>query len=203
MVQKMRTTSLSVNPSMCIAMVIFLFAALNGCQKSVPPGRYFEAFEKQQARYTVEISRNGVLAELSYNPNELYAARDMQADTGLSASTALQRYENSLFLLLKITVQNENQSGNSLKRKMNIAAHDVSGDIFLENSKDTVPVVTCRYEPNLGIGNPDAFILAFPRTKLKRRPQEYNLVIRNISPELGTLEFGLNKVIKKTLKLRG
>lgn len=191
------------SPMSIVVKMFSLFAVLIGCQKSVPHGSYFQAFEKQKEHYTMRIVRNGMTAELSYNPNELYAARDMQADTCLSVVAAMQRYENSLFLLLKVKAQNENESGNSLRDKINVSTRYLNGDIFLSNSNDTVPLTTCRYEPSFGKINSDSFILAFSRKILKSKLSEYKLIIRNISPELGTLEFDLDKVIKKQPKLRG
>lgn len=185
------------------ALTLFLFLTLSNCQKSVPHESYFETFEKQYNRHTAVIVRNGIAAELSYLPNELYAARDMQVDTGLSVLAAMKRYENTLFLLLKIRTQDDNGRSNRLRRIINNSACYMSNDIFLTDSNDTIPLTTYRYEPSRGIGNPDEFILAFSRKMLMKRSTEYNLIFRNISPELGTLEFGLDKIIKKIPKLRG
>lgn len=193
----------------CRIALIALLALATGCQRCIAPQNYFEYFEKNHDRYTAAITRNGMTAEISYHPNELYAARDMVSDTALKADKAIDQYKNSIFFLLTVkklgalnpleaAVQNAGEN-----EKIQRLSSDNQKDIFLIAQNDTVPVASVRAERSLGIDNPDAFLLAFSRQNLKEKPWKYSLIIRNVSPELGTLEIRLSKIINKTPKLRG
>jgi hypothetical protein len=182
-----------------------------GCSGTLTPEKYVRYFEKNRTRFCEKIERNDIIATIGYVPNEYYAARDMVFDTSLVANQALERYANSLIFILSIKSANGDNRSVLLGRngyagfKENVLRNtfERENDIFLLQGCDTIKVASCEYERNWGVSNEDAFVLAFPKMKLKKNIGKYHLIVRNMTSEMGTLDFKVRKLLKKAKKLKG
>jgi hypothetical protein len=189
--------------------ILLLF--ILSCTSSLPPAEYVAYFDKHKKDFQITIKRNGVTATVSYMPNEYYAAREMQYDTALTAEKAMKQYENSLFFVFSISSEQFKDGSILFQRDGaegftdNIMKYtfDKDRDIFLLKGMDTVKVASCNYERNWGIGNADSYIMAFPRKKLEERMSGYHLYIKDMTPELGTVDVAINSLMKNVKKIKG
>lgn len=194
--------------ALCLVPCAFL---LSSCTSSLTPSQYMSYYEKHSKELSKTIVRGNVKATVAYIPNEYYAARIMQFDSSLSLANALKRYENSLFFVLAVT---------GVEDKINSVLNDRNGfagyadnvqrntfkkeqDMFLINGHDTIMAASAGYDRNWSMGADDAFILGFPKTKLNKKINGYHLILRDITPELGTIDVLINDLVKKTKRLKG
>lgn len=193
--------------------VVLALLVCSGCT-ALRPEQYMEYMENNRERFCETVERNGIKAVVCYRPNEYYAARDMVRDTTLSVEQAMAEYANSLFFVLAVSSE-EYGSGSVLLEKdgargfgRNVLTNTFGreGDIFLlnaEDQSDTVDLAQYHYERNWGIGNDDTFLMAFPRERVRNKESKYRLLIRDLLPELGTIDLRLGSLMKATRKLKG
>lgn len=191
-------------------LLIFAFVQI-GCDSALTPDQYMQFTEKNRKKFSLAVERNGVKATIAYQPIEYYAAREMQFDTTLSLDSAINRYEKSVFFVLVIEAKKV-KTGSILLEKNGLNgfgenviknSFDRTQDIFLLNGKDTVKLMAYNYERNWGIGNEDSFLLTFSKNDLKSDLEKYDLIIRNIVPELGTVDIKIKRLMKMKKKLKG
>jgi hypothetical protein len=197
--------------TIAIALCLMPCASLLSCTSSLTPQQYIQYFEKHRSNFRTTIQRNGVTATVSYLPNEYYAAQEMQVDTTLTTARALKTYENSMFFVFSITSE-QFKNGSILLQRDGVEGFadnvmkytfDKEKDIFLLKGKDTVKAASCNYDRNWGIGNADSYVIAFPRKRLNGKTSGYHLYIKDMSPELGTVDVAINSLIKNVKKLKG
>jgi hypothetical protein len=182
-----------------------------GCNSGLSAKDYLQYFEKNRDKYCKKIKRNGMVANVGFVPNEYYAAREMAADTALGRDKALRKYENSMFFIFSINSGNNGHQSVLLSKdgaagfKDNVMQNnfDRDQDIFLLHGSDTVKAAACNYERNWGFGNDDVFLIGFPRINMTKDSRNYRLVIRNIVPELGTIDVKLSEIVLKGKKIKG
>lgn len=177
--------------------------AFISCQKGVSIKDYEKKYNTIKKQLSYKIERNGMVAEVRYIPNELYVVRNMVNDTSLSVKETESKYKNSLFLMLRVWKKQGEKGCNLFNRQglvEEIECNEIK--IYLYKDKDTVAVSSCRIEPKVNTEKSKIVSFVFPRNKIKELPSTYNIVLRNIAPEIGTVEFKLKRIIKKTPKLR-
>lgn len=161
---------------------------------------------------TKTIERNNVKALVAHMPAEYYAAMAMQNDTTFRVDSALKRYDNSVFFVLSIKAAVDSVTMSPLLSHIGVAgfkenvernSFDRDQDVFLLYGKDTVKTMSIRYERNWGVGNDDSFLLGFSRKSLKGELNKYHLIIREMTPELGTIDIKVSELIKTTKRLKG
>jgi hypothetical protein len=195
--------------TICLA---FLFTLLS-CKSDLilTPKQYMDYFEKHRSEYTKTIERNGVKAIVAYLPSEYYAARDLESDSTLSFKSTIKKYENSLFFVFSVTGE-KYQGGSILLERQGMAGFKESvdrntfergQDIFLLKGSDTVRTAGYHYDRNWGFGSDDSFLLAFSKNSLKSRPESYHLIIREMTPELGTVDIAVKDLMKQNKRLKG
>jgi len=194
-----------------LGAAIGLCCLLLACTPAYSPERYVAHYTKNRRALCRSVERNGVSAEVVYVPNEYYAARDMVSDRTLGANKALERYQNSLFLVLSVRPETPIQGSvilsrgdrGSFQREIARNSFGRDSDAFLVDGLDTVRAIAWNYDRNWGIGNEDSFLLAFPRNRLRGNPQKYRLIVRNTAPELGTIDMALSGLLGKIGNLKG
>lgn len=193
--------------------VVLALLVCSGCT-ALPPEQYMQYMDNNRERFCETIERNGIKAVVCYRPNEYYAARDMVGDSTLTAERAMARYANSLFFVLAVSSEQygagsvllEKDGAQGFGRNVLTNTFSREEDIFLLNAgdqSDTVDLAQYHYERNWGIGNDDTFLMAFPRERVRDNESEYRLMIRDLLPELGTIDLRLGSLMKATRKLKG
>lgn len=189
-----------------------LSAFLLSCSSNLTPTEYLSYYEHNRSKLTKTIERNNVKAIVAYMPAEYYAALAMQNDTTLLADSALKRYENSIFFVLNIKAAADSVTLSPLLTRNGMAGFkesverntfDRDQDVFLLYGKDTVKTVGIQYERNWGVGNDDSFLLGFSKKSLKDKLGKYHLILRNMTPEMGTIDLAVKNLRKTTKRLKG
>jgi hypothetical protein len=207
------TTGISKYPetkrSCAIHSALILFAAgllslfLFTCSSTHSPERYLERFEKQKARQCIKINRNNITATVLCMPAKFFAARDARYDSTLSMENAEKRYSNSLFFALGIRPDSQAVPGSFLltkggyaEFKNNVMRNNFGreNDIFLLYKNDTVRVAGVQYNRDWGMTQEDQFLLTFAADQLKKNANKYHLIIREIAPELGTIDIPVKRL---------
>jgi hypothetical protein len=178
---------------------------LLSCVRTIPPERYLEKFERQKAKHCITINRNGITASVLCMPAKFFAARDARLDTTLQMDKAEKRYNNSLFFTLSIRPDSQSKPGSFLltkggyaefKNNVMLNSFGRENDIFLLHKNDTIPIAGIQYNRDWGMMKEDQFLLTFNVSRLNQKANKYHLIIREIAPELGTIDIPVAKLMR-------
>jgi len=190
---------------------IIVLIICSNCSKKLKPEEYLNYIDKNGDKLCKTIERNGFITQICYRPNEYYAAQDMCIDTTFNAQDALNKYSNTMIFTCNIKAKDKVNDGQMLLQgngfadfKKNVVNNtfEKKGYIFLLNEDDTINVSEYQYERNWGIGNGDAFVLAFSKKKLQQNPKKYHLIIRNLLPEIGTIDIKVAELLRSARGLK-
>lgn len=181
------------------------------CTMQMKPKEYMRYYESHRKLFSSTANRNGVSATVTYTPSEYYAAREMANNPELSIDSAMKKYGNALYFTLTIASDSPNAGSVLLSRdgregfSENVFKNTFGRDrdIFLHCGGDTVKTVNCEYERNWGVGNQDVFLVSFPRSGARSALRRYHIEVRDIVPELGTVDVALKKIMKNPKLLKG
>ncbi len=179
-------------------------------EKSLTPQDYLKYYKNNSKTFSKTIERNGAVAEIAYQPAELYAARELEADSTKSLDKILDKYRNSFFV--KVTVKDTGHNyrpvlhrGGPGNYKSNLynALFDKEKDALIYADMDTIRAEESIFAHEDRSGMSDSFVLIFDRTRMDP-DRDYKLLIRDMDIRLGTLELGVNEIVKNNkIKLRG
>jgi hypothetical protein len=184
---------------------------LCGCGRDLPPQAYMDYFGKNKDKFCKVVTRNGVTAKIAFVPSEYFVARDLNAGVSTSLDSLSSRYGKSLFFVFSLG-DSSNRSNSILLERGGVQGFRESvfrntfergQDIFLLRGTDTVKVAACNFDRNWGLSNDDSFLIAFAKSDLRSKPEAYHLIIREMVPELGTVDLSLGDIVKKTRTLKG
>lgn len=190
---------------------ITIILQLVSCTKHLSPKEYIQYMLQNKEKYSQIIERNGVKATVCYQPVELCAARELAFYDSLCKDSVLKNYDNSLFFLCTISSDSLGNRSLLLERdglagfRRNVFRHTYghSDDIFLLDGRDTVKCSGYQFERGWGMTGDETFVITFNRQDIKKKVKKYRLIIREIAPELGTLDIELAELVKKAPKLKG
>jgi hypothetical protein len=194
-------------PMLCIIVLIF-FA---GCSTELKPDEYITYIDKNRDKFCKRIERNGFITTICYQPVEYYAARQMQIDPKISVQEALNKFSNTLIFTCNVKAKNIKDDGRMVLQGngfadygKNVKRHTFGKreDIFLVDGEDTVQVADYHYERNWGIGNGDTFVMSFAKHHIRSNLQQYNLRIRNMLPEIGTIDIKVAGLLRSVRGLK-
>lgn len=193
-----------------LIQIIALFLVVFSCTKTLTPENYIKYYEKNKRKYCFELNRNGLIANVFYNPPELFAAREMLNNKSISKNEALEKYEEGLYFILSIRPANNEIVTNG---KINRIRHEIlnarnksghrNDDITMVTGTDSISALGWNYEKNWGLSNENCFTFFFPKTEHFKNRLKSRLIIRNMFDELGTLDIKLADIVKPGYKLRG
>lgn len=192
-------------------LIVFLIVITGMCcTRRLSPEKYAVYIAENREKFCEVINRNGVRATVCYMPAEMYGAQRMIA-YDIPPDSAMKDFINSLFLVCTVNADSMGNKSLLLERDGilgfpgNVYKHTFGHgeDIFLLNGPDTVKCAGYHFERNWGMTGEDSFIVTFDRRKLKEKMSGYHLIIREIAPELGTLDIQLSKLVKKAPQLKG
>jgi len=191
-------------------MLVTSFSLAN-CAKVMGPQDYIKYFDTHRSRFSSTVKRNGVSAVILYMPPEYYAAREMTANKHLALGKVLGKYAGTAYFAVTIA-SDRYKSGSILLQRDGMEgfgenvmknSFDRDKDVFLLNGRDTIKAVDYEYERNWGMGNTDAFVFAFARAAAKTEISRYHIIVREIAPELGTVDVALANVMDNPVHLKG
>jgi hypothetical protein len=196
------------------ALVTLVLALIPyGCSTKMTPAEYLRYFEKNRLKYSKVIECSGVSVTVTLMPTEYHVAREMEADSCLNIDTLFSNYSKTLIIVLSASsAAAEFENGSPLVQSSNMADFRKKlinttflpvNNFFITDGFDTITAANCNYERSWGIGNEDTFLLTFPACKLKRNLKEYNIIIRELSPAIGTIEVRIADLEKRKVKLEG
>lgn len=189
---------------------IVVLVSIIGCSQTLPPEQYIEYFKKNNKKYSCSIERNGFVAQLQYIPKEYYAATEMIYDTSLQVKEVIKKYRSSLNFRLSIGPKEENEIVKRAARKLRhdflrkkYLTGELEKNVFILLRNDTITPSDITYEKNNAINQHDSYLLCFSKRDIGEDYKKGNIYIRNIFPQLGTLDFKLNKLISGSKRLKG
>jgi hypothetical protein len=182
---------------------LLLVLSLFGCQSSLQPKDYYTYYQKHFKRYSKAIERNGVLVTVNYMPCEVYASMDMQSDKALSSKDAMKRYDNSLFFLVSINQLDSLPVSDEIRNRFITAAYTLEKPFVLASGADSVRLSVCVADNKSMQMQGTSFVLAFPRKNCKKSLNTYTLLLRDLSPELGTIKIKLKEITHRAPGIRG
>jgi hypothetical protein len=191
-----------------LAVLACVVAAGSAGCGAVPAQAYGEYFEAHRVRFCREVVRNGVAATVCYIPAEVYAAREIVSGSGQSVEDGLMRYRNSLFFVVSIAgtngasplLQREGPQGYKTSVAQNTFERE-SAFVVVAGS-DTVAASSYRFERGSHLGTADAFVVAFSAEDVRKLGRKAVLRVRDLVPELGTVEVAVGDIVRKPRKLR-
>lgn len=199
-----------LNQGLRCIIYLSLLVFISCTEKSLTPQDYLKYYKNNSNTFSKTIERNGVVAEIACQPAELYAARELEADSTKSLDKILAKYRNSFFV--KVTVRDTEQNyrpvlhrGGPGKYKSNLytALFDKENDALIYADRDTIRAEESIFSHEDRTGSSDSFVLIFDRTRIDT-DRDYKLLIRDMDIRLGTLELGLKDIVKNNkIKLRG
>lgn len=197
------------NSHILILLILILFQIF--CSSGLSPEEYLSYYEKNKHKYTETIERNSVKAVICYQPNEFFIARELASNTSDNNEIINNKYNKSLFFTLSLSSDKKQRGSFLLEREgvqgfsKNVFKNTFNrgNNFFLSIQTDTVKIADYHYERNWGIGNEDIFLLTFNRNQLNRKITDYHLIIRDITPEIGTIDIPLKNLVKNTKMLKG
>jgi hypothetical protein len=195
------------NKAVLIACIALQF--LN-CGDKLPAKEYMQYFERNHSRFTKTVERNDVILNVSYIPGDFLAAREIAAGVNESVENALRKYSNTILITVGLSSRKggtvsvllrENGNGGFSE---NVYRNDFerNRDIFLLCGADTVKAASYDYERNWGMGSQDVFAISFPRSEIRKPLSETHLMIRDLLPELGSVDIALGDIVKKSKLLK-
>jgi hypothetical protein len=173
------------------------------------PEEYIDWYEAHRDRYTVTIERHGIRALVRYHPPELHVARQI-VTAGGDTDSLLSHYTNAVHFAFGISVEGK-ERGSFLVERGGVREYGQrvyqntfmrNEDIFLLRGADTVKCAGYHFDRTYGVGGEDVFIAGFPRVVLGRKVKDFHLIVRDIAPELGTIDIPVRKLMARTRKLR-
>jgi hypothetical protein len=193
------------------AFCLVPFILLISCKSTLTPKQYMEYFEQHRGDYTKTIERNGVKTIVAYLPTEYYVARDIESDSTLSIDSTFRKYENSVFFVFSITGEKfksgsvllEQKGMSGYKENVERNTFERGQDVFLMKGNDTLRTTGYSYDRNWGFGGGDAFLIAFSKKSLKSKLEDYHLIIREMTSELGTIDIAVKDLLKQNKRLKG
>lgn len=194
-----------------IPVITILVLLTSSCQQGLLPSEYLDYFEANRTSFSKIIERNGIKATICYYPSCYYSARDMKFDNTLTCDSAIMRYKKSLNFVVSI-VDTRRKTGSVLlerngavgfKENVYKKTFGMEQNVCLISSDDTINALSCNYERNWGLNNEDIFVITFSTGQLTKKLNKYILRIREITPELGTVDIPVKYIVKKVPILQG
>jgi hypothetical protein len=182
------------------------------CDRALTAEQFMAWHENHAELFSSRLERNGCELVLHYLSPEYLAARLGVSHAAFSIDSLLNGFRSTLTFTCAIrNVDGDGPSplvdgrspadfGRSVMRN----SFHRSQDIFLTCGGDTVHMADYRYERGWGVSGDDRFVFGFPREGLTYPVDEYTLVVREMTPLLGTVKVGLKSLNVTTHKpLRG
>jgi hypothetical protein len=199
--------SLWVVAILCTLALVFS----SGCSSKLEPEEYIEYINREGDKFCKTVERNGFITTVCHRPNEYYAAQEMRIDSTLTVQETLNKYQNTVIFTCEVIAKDNSNSGRLLLqgngfadygKNVNKNTFGKKDDIFLVNGNDTVQIAEYQYERNWGTGNGDVFVMSFPIKELRPDLKKYHLIIRNLIPEIGTIDIHIADVMRRVKGLK-
>lgn len=175
------------------------------------PQTYLAHYTNHKKDTVKEIKRNGIKMSIVLVPSSFYIAQEMALYPDIPIDSIESKYMDGLYFIVEI--RGDTSTGLSpllLKKGMNGYGAQVYENSFLKNEdfmlvckSDTILTAGYNFERSWGIGNADCFTISFSKKGAKFPIGKYQIVIRDLLPELGTIEIKLKSFKKYKGKLKG
>lgn len=187
-------------------LIYIIFLLLLGCSSGLSVDRYITHVEKCLKEKHTKITRNNYEIKIARVPAEYYAAKDFVNNKSGTLFDEIQKYKNSMFILIEIDPINAEKDialsikdiSKDFKQTVIKSEFEKKKDLFLEYNKDTLYTSTYRYEPTKMLGAGKRFFLTFDKNKIS---ENQTLIFRSDRPEIGTIKIKLKDVFNNYKKL--